>query len=254
MATRDIRGVIVDATDSPVVGDPNPGLAIKVACLCATTGNNITLAGLQTIDDVALTDSARVLVKDQDDPTDNGIYSASSGPWSRAKDADGNTELGNGLQVLVITGTLNGSYKTYVLTTPDPVVIGTSDIIWQAEAFPSSAIEFQIDGGGLPIEAGYKGVLEVPFDCRITRWTLVTDIAGSIVLDVRKTTFANWPADPADSIVGTDPPQLAAQFAAHDETLTGWTVQLRKGDLLAFLAVGVGTARTAGLSLLVTRN
>ncbi len=253
MAVIDRRGVAVDATDSAVAGDPNPGLAIKVAVRVATTAN-ITLSGLQTVDGVVLAAEDRVLVKDQTDATLNGIWSVSTGPWTRTMDADGNTDLANALQVLVISGTLNGGYKTYVLTSPDPVTIGTSNITWQALAFPNSALEWTIDGGGVPIAAGYSGIVEVPFDCYITRATMLADVAGSIVIDVRKTSYANFPPDPADSIVASAPPTLAAQQASQDATLTGWTVLLRKGDLLAFYVVGLTTVTKVTLSMLLVRN
>jgi hypothetical protein len=253
MAVIDRRGVTVDASDTATAGDPNPGLAIKVAVRVATTAN-ITLAGLQTIDGVALAAEDRVLVKDQTDAKLNGIYSVSTGPWTRTMDADGNTDLANALQVLVIAGTLNGSYKTYILTSPDPITIGESDIIWQALAFPSSAVEWTIDGGGVPIAAGYSGIQEIPFDCRITRSTLLADQVGTIVLDIRKTSYANFPPDPADSIVAAAPPTLASAQAVQDTTLTDWTLQLRKGDLLAYYVVGLTTVTKVTLSLLVTRN
>jgi hypothetical protein len=255
MAVVDRRGVSVSAIDTPVAGVPNAGLAIKVACLCATTGSNITLAGVQTIDGVVVGNNAeRVLVKDQLDPTTNGIYNASSGNWTRATDANGNTELANALQVMVISGTLNGNYKTYVLTSLDPVTIGSSAIIWQALNFPSSAIEFVMDGGGIAIQSGYRGIIEVPFDCLITRSTLLADVVGNIQIDIRKTTYAGFPPAPANSIVASDPPTLAAQQSAQDTALTGWTLQLCKGDLLAFYVLGVVTVNVATLSLLVTRS
>src|SRR5579864_243524 len=70
MATLDIRGTVVGET----------AIAIKAPCLVATTGNNITLSGAQTIDGVAVSNnSERVLVKDQTTASQNGIYIASTG-------------------------------------------------------------------------------------------------------------------------------------------------------------------------------
>ncbi|TIU14479.1 MAG: hypothetical protein E5W40_06465 [Mesorhizobium sp.] len=45
---------------------------------------NVILYGLQTIDDVPAAVGDRVLVKDQADPTQNGIYTVSEGGWFRA--------------------------------------------------------------------------------------------------------------------------------------------------------------------------
>jgi hypothetical protein len=255
LATVDRRGVSVDATDTAVAGDPNPGLAIKVACLVATTAN-ITLSGVQAIDGVTVgNDAERVLVLNQTDPGLNGIYNASSGPWTRATDADGSVDLANGLQVLVIEGDINGGYKTYVCTSDDPVLIGSSDITFQALAFPNSSIEFLIDGGGgNPIIAGYFGVIEVPFDCQIVRSTVLADVSGNLQLDIRKTSYAGFPPAPANSIVASAPPKLTAAQSSQDSTLTGWTVRLSKGDLLAYYAVGICTVTKATSSLLVVRS
>lgn len=100
-------------------------LAIKAPVRTATTGSNITLAGLQTIDGVALSEGDRVLVKDQTDATENGIYVASTGVWQRARDFDGNRDVADGTRIAVSSeaATLGGSI--WALSTPNPV-IGTS--------------------------------------------------------------------------------------------------------------------------------
>ena len=61
-----------------------------------------------TIDGVALVAGDRVLVKDQVDATQNGIYVASSGPWVRtSKDAAGNQNFFSGMAVTAALGTVN---------------------------------------------------------------------------------------------------------------------------------------------------
>ena len=57
-------------------------------CRVATTGN-ITLSGTQTIDGVAVVANDRVLVKNQTTSSQNGVYIASSGAWSRSNDLNG---------------------------------------------------------------------------------------------------------------------------------------------------------------------
>jgi phage-related tail fiber protein len=126
MATIDRRGVSADATDTAVAGDPNPGLAIKAPVLAATTGN-VTLSGLQTVDSVALAEGNRVLVWKQTDATQNGLYNASSGPWTRTVDANSNDKVVAGLQVAVTGGTANRRTVFY-FDTPDPILLGTTPI------------------------------------------------------------------------------------------------------------------------------
>ncbi len=80
----------------------NTGVAIKAACRVATTAN-ITLSGLQTINAVAVVADDRVLVKNQTDTTENGLYDVSAGAWTRCKDFDGSRD--------VILGTLAYTLK-----------------------------------------------------------------------------------------------------------------------------------------------
>lgn len=60
--------------------------AMKKAPVAAASVGPLTLAGLQTVDGISLSAGDRVLVKDQADPLENGIYSASAGAWSRSDD------------------------------------------------------------------------------------------------------------------------------------------------------------------------
>ena len=76
----------------------------KHSVLVATT-TNIILSGLQTIDGVALTAGARVLVKNQITAKDNGLYEVVSGAaWTRCADANSSAKVTPGLLVLVEKG------------------------------------------------------------------------------------------------------------------------------------------------------
>lgn len=72
----------------------------------ATTGN-IILQGLQTVDGVGLRVNDRVLVKDQTDGRSNGIYTASTGRWYRASDANFPRAIGEGVTVQSQEGSTN---------------------------------------------------------------------------------------------------------------------------------------------------
>ena len=63
------------------------GISWKQPCAVGTLGP-ITLSGLQTIDSYTTLAGDRVLVKNQANAADNGIYLASSTAWTRALDAD----------------------------------------------------------------------------------------------------------------------------------------------------------------------
>lgn len=104
-------------------------LAYKVPVVAATAGSNITLSGLQTIDGVALTAGQRVLVKDQTNQTQNGIYVVAAGAWSLASDDNSAAEMIPGMLVPVQLGTIN-AVTVWQLKANAPIVIGTSILVF----------------------------------------------------------------------------------------------------------------------------
>jgi hypothetical protein len=97
-----------------------------------------------------------------------------------------------------------------------------------------ASITFIIDGGGSAITTGEKGHLEIPFACTIQQVTMLADQSGSIVVDIWKDTYANFPPTDADSITSTTPPTISSAQKSQDSTLTGWTTSISAGDILAF--------------------
>jgi hypothetical protein len=94
----------------------------------------------------------------------------------------------------------------------------------------------------------------VPFDCTITGVTLLADTSGSVVIDIWKDTYANFPPTDADSITAAAPPTITAAVKSEDTTLTGWTKTLAAGDVLRFNVDSVATITRATLALAVTRT
>ena len=92
-----------------------------------------------TVDGESVALGQRVLIKDQTDAKQNGIYTLTtvgsvSAPWvlTRATDADNNPvgELKNGDFCLVINGTVNASYGFINNSATNPIVIGTDNITY----------------------------------------------------------------------------------------------------------------------------
>lgn len=147
MATLDRRGASVSAADPPVATTPNPDLAIKTPVRVATMAA-IALAGLQTIDGVALAADDRVLVKDQADQTTNGIWAASSGNWTRTVDAANNSQWTDGAAVAVTDGTVNAR-AVFTVTATNPVVLGTSTLVFsQTNATAGTPLPIALGGTG----------------------------------------------------------------------------------------------------------
>jgi hypothetical protein len=118
-----------DAANKGYVDAARSGLDVK-ASVRATTTAPIVLEDLQTIDDVVLVAGNRVLVRDQTDPADNGIYDVvDDGPWVRSADANQNFEVTAGMFTFVEEGTLHAD-SGWVLTTNDPIVVGTTPLVF----------------------------------------------------------------------------------------------------------------------------
>ena len=101
----------------------------KQSVRVATTAN-IALAGLQTIDGVALLAGDRVLVKNQAVGKDNGIYIAGAPAWVRAPDADTNAEVTSALLVSVEQGVTLADTR-WQLITDGVIVLGTTPLTFQ---------------------------------------------------------------------------------------------------------------------------
>ncbi len=103
------------------------GVKVKDDVIAATTVD-ITLANEQTIDDIAVVAGNRVLVKDQADQVENGIYLVvSGGAWTRTTDSDSGIELQSAL-VKVDSGTINIG-TSWLQATTDVTVDGTN-LVW----------------------------------------------------------------------------------------------------------------------------
>lgn len=111
--------------DQKKPGSDNIG--IKKEVRAASTANIATLEDEITVDGVSLSAGDRVLVKDQTDPTENGIYVVVAGanPWTRALDADELGEVFGGEVVFVSEGTANGG-SGWINTTTGAITPGTT--------------------------------------------------------------------------------------------------------------------------------
>lgn len=118
----------------------------------------------------------------------------------------------------------------------------------------TATITFIIDGGGSAITTGQKGHLEIPFECTINQVTMLADQSGSIVVDIWKDTYANFPPDNADSITASAPPTITTAQKSQDSTLTGWTTAITAGDILAFNVDSCTTITRVTISLKVTKT
>ena len=113
-------------------------------------------------------------------------------------------------------------------------------------------VMFCMDGSGTPITAGTKGYVKVPFAGNITAWELLADVSGSMVIDVKRCTYANFPT--TTSIAGSEKPTLSSSVKNQDTSLTTWTTALATGDILEFYVDSSSNVTKATLAISITRS
>lgn len=118
----------------------------------------------------------------------------------------------------------------------------------------TETINVIIDGGGAAITTGVKADLLIPYAATITAARLLADQSGSIVVDIWKDTYANFPPTVADSITASAKPTLSSAQKSEDTTLTGWTTALAAGDYLRFNVDSATTVQRVTLALTITRT
>jgi len=128
------------------------------------------------------------------------------------------------------------------------------DAIEADDNLPVASITFIIDGGGSAITTGIKGDLEIPFACTINRVTMLGSPSGSIVVDIWKQAYADFPPEDAQSITASAPPTITTAEKSQDSTLTGWTTAIAAGDCLRFYVDSVTDIERVTLSLKVTKT
>lgn len=126
-----------------------------------------------------------------------------------------------------------GSAKTTVYEADAQTLTNKSISVDQITGRTGS-VTMTIDGGGATITTGNKKYIRVPYAGTITQVTTLADQSCSIVVDIWKDTYANYPPTDLDSITASAPPTITAALKSQDATLTGWTTSVAAGDILGF--------------------
>lgn len=134
---------------------------------------DIALAGLQTLDGIALAAGDRVLVAGQTAALQNGIYVVAAGAWTRSVDSDTSIEVTDGLLVAVEQGTTNAD-TVWQLVTNSPIVLGTT------------ALTFEKAAGLSGVTAGTYKSLTVDKRGRVVGGTNPTTLAGYGITDAQQ--------------------------------------------------------------------
>ncbi|UOF80242.1 phage-related tail fiber protein [Caudoviricetes sp.] len=147
ITTAPVNGT--DIVNKAYVDSAALGLSFKNPALVATTAN-ITLSGLQTIDGVSVPAGSRVLVKNQSNTPDNGIYIAASGAWSRSNDAATWNALVSAF-LFIEEGTTNAGGAFYCPVLPGGT-LGVTPVTWSSFTFTaiySAGTGLSLSGGNV---------------------------------------------------------------------------------------------------------
>lgn len=155
----------------------------------ATTAN-ITLSGNVVMDGMTTAPGDRILVKDQTNGSENGIYVASAGAWSRASDFDSNAKVQNGVMVPVKFGTANVG-SIWMLSLGSSAITLGSTVLGFTKIVRADDVIGRAQGGTGLTTAGASGNVLTSDG---TNWTSAAPAGGGSVFykdPVRAATTAN---------------------------------------------------------------
>ena len=240
------------------------GLDVKDSVRVATTAARTLASSFENgdnIDGVALATGDRILIKDQADASENGIYVvAASGAPSRAADAD-QGDLTGGMFVFVEEGTANAD-SGFVCTTDGTPTLGTDDIVFAQFSGAGSVtagagltktgnqLDVQVDDTGIEISADTlqlkdSGVATAKIaDAAVTSAKLAAAVAGvglaggagtalSVDLNELTDTAIDLSADSIVFIDATDNATRKESAADLATALAGAGVSATNGQLTA---------------------
>jgi hypothetical protein len=194
------------------------GLSWKQPANAASTVNIASLSGLQTVDTVSLVAGNTVLVKNQTNAADNGIYVVSSGAWTRSVGADTWDEY-VGAIVFIVSGTQADS--AWYSTAQPGGTLGVTAINWSN--FTISAI--YTAGTGLTLTGTVFSITPVgaagTYGSASSVPVFVTNASGQVT-SVTNTAIAI--ANTAVSGLGTMSTQNANAVAITGGTLDAVTI------------------------------
>ena len=143
------------------------GQPLQAGSVRLITNENITLSGVQTIDGVDTEAGDRIAVFSQDDGTENGLYVAADGAWSRALDFKEGSSV-SGTTFVVNQGALYQDSLWMVSSDKPNDVVGTDELevklIGGSKTVSSSytvrLLEsvFNIDVNSLPTQIDYTDI------------------------------------------------------------------------------------------------
>ncbi len=201
-----------DLVDKEYVDATTSGLAPKLPCDCAATGN-LTLSGTQTIDGYSAGAGTRVLCLYQSTPSQNGVWIVASGAWTRSTDLDSWSELYKAY--VVVTGGSTKVGTSWVCTIGASGTVDVNDVTWQQFGIATTITASNgLHRLGNDIHAEVDGAtIEVVDNAlRVKPGVFITSLAHNLVGDVSGAYGSNT----VDKIKNKSIATLSAGFFKYD--------------------------------------
>lgn len=178
---------------------------------------------------------------------DPGGVTAWRGTWTTATAyTTGQAVTRNGTSFVARTNHTSGAGN-------EPGIGATWEDNWQvlSEQEAHASVVMGVNANGYQISSGQKGHGAMPFDGQLASAMLFADKAGNATVDIKKTTFLNYPT--ATSITGGNPLTLSGDVKRLETAMTGWDKNFAEDDIYIFEVSGVSVITRLNLSLKVNR-
>lgn len=103
-------------------------------------------------------------------------------------------------------------------------------------------INYVVDNGSIAMTTGSKGYLTIDVTGSIESWILVSNSPGNLLIDIKKSTFADFPN--TISICNGNNPSLQSEAKNSDINLLGWDKTLNAGDIIEYEVINSSTSIT----------
>lgn len=145
----------------------------------------------------------------------------------------------------IMKGNLDmGGYE--IVNCPDVPSSGSNQVLANAGLI--------IDGGSSAILPGIKGDIVCSFSATIKSVELLADQIGSIVVDIWKNTYSNFPPTDIDSITASSTPEITNSVKASDLALSNWITTVNAGDVLRFNVDSCNTIKRCSVILTLEKT
>ena len=212
------------------------GISWKQPCAVATLAN-ITLSGLQTIDGYLTLVGDRVLVKNQTNAANNGIYIASATAWTRSLDADAWQEFVSAITFIEYGTQSNGAW--FCTATPGGT-LGVTALNWSQFIISTPYTA----GTGLTLTAQQFSITNVGTAGTYGSATLIPVITTNAQGQVTSVTTAANPQGTVTSVSATVPSFLS--ITGSPITSSGTLAISYSGTALPVANGGTGATTLSG--------